>query len=95
MICVAQQRLQRADEAMATTLRLWYPTAELRDEKTLGFYSIGEGDRLFISDQGPPAIFVITLTGKTLKCYTPLHQTVDMLKAEIQETEGVPPGTPC
>jgi hypothetical protein len=34
---------------MTATLCLWYPTAELQDDKTLEFYNVGEGDRLFLS----------------------------------------------
>ncbi|KAH9964046.1 ubiquitin-related domain-containing protein, partial [Lactifluus volemus] len=38
-------------------------------------------------------IFVKTLTGKTLTCYSPLDGTLSQLKAEIWGKEGIPPDT--
>jgi hypothetical protein len=92
MTCVARQRLQieYVDEAIQHSL---YYT-ELQDDETLELYEIEEGTVLSLSIQASWILFVKTLTGSTLSCFTPQHKTVATLKMEIWEMKGVPPGTP-
>ncbi|KAH9167534.1 hypothetical protein EDB89DRAFT_1997199 [Lactarius sanguifluus] len=89
---IARQRLQHIDEDSICKLLRRYHSPELEDEKNLEFYGISEGTILFLSDRPlSPIVFVITLTGRTLRCDVALDWDVLMLKRVIQEKEGRPP----
>ncbi|KAH8988095.1 ubiquitin-related domain-containing protein [Lactarius akahatsu] len=89
---IARQRLQHIDEDSICKLLHRYHSPELEDKMNLEFYGISEGTILFLSDRPlSPIVFVITLTGRTLRCDMALDWDVLMLKRVIEKKEGIPP----
>ena len=61
----------------------------MSDDKTLGYYGIGQGCTLVLCARGQ--IFVRNLAGKTLALDVGVGETVESTKATITSREGIPP----
>jgi ubiquitin len=92
-IASVKAKIQKERDIPTEEQRLIFAGKRLENNRTLSFYDIRNESTLGLKPnlRGGMQIFVKTLTGKTITLEVEPRDTIDNVKAKIQDKEGIPP----